>query len=478
MFRIKNSRLVAELKEIDSYLTDSDSDSDYDDTETQDRPNSSQTVLDNSVLRMAQSLLAAAKTNPIPRSTVIPTVTMRLTRLDLSPSDAKDCDPRIPATIEKLRAIGVDVQLGECTTPTHLNHTKAHSAAPPRSLRPSNCINLDLSILIALVSDLTHASLPTSVEEAEACFTPGNQYIQWKMKRMHVTKHCTTQRSSSIDDANDSEHYIAKPSRALIQQAQQEMSRPLLQEIFERTQQLAQVEFWTTPEAQERCLQIVGKIGGPKEKARAKLLLTSQCDIEQAKVDFWRHSRYPTGYIPLIPVRLLPSDCPVDDAHLLFRTNSKTRLTPFMRALERTSRDILAQGVVSHQSSSDGFTSEALYDRNLSEMRRAPVAKANPRLTAHTIQSILWGSARGWTTMTANRSSVKILLRELQDAQDGALWGRSSEGDFAHDLSETAGLGQLSLDGDSQTAVNCEIAALWTVDPRSLAEGMRAEGRS
>jgi hypothetical protein len=63
---------------------------------------------------------------------------------------------------------------------------------------------------------------------------------------------------------------------------------------------------------------------------------------------------------------------------------------------------------------------------------------------------MLYGAAHGWTTLTANRASVKAVLREVKI--------RGYEGD---------------VHGGRDGAV--KYAALWVIDPRSLAEGMRTE---
>ena len=77
--------MLAEFREIDSYLTDSEDEDD-------ELPSLAQTEFDNSVLRMARSLLNAAKTHPIPGSDQVATVTLRLTRLEPSPVDKKEHD--------------------------------------------------------------------------------------------------------------------------------------------------------------------------------------------------------------------------------------------------------------------------------------------------------------------------------------------------------------------------------------------------
>ena len=76
-------------------------------------------------------------------------------------------------------------------------------------------------------------------------------------------------------------------------------------------------------------------------------------------------------------------------------------------------------------------------------------------------RSLLWGAARGWTTLTANKTSIKAILKEMKSARSGVLWDRS-------DMVGECGGGVPGPGGH-------ETAAIWMVDPRSLAEGMRAD---
>jgi hypothetical protein len=84
------------------------------------------------------------------------------------------------------------------------------------------------------------------------------------------------------------------------------------------------------------------------------------------------------------------------------------------------------------------------------EIQRAPVVRTNVRITTHTVQSMLCGAANGWTTLTANRASVKAMLREVK----------------------MRGYGVDARDGGAGAV---KYAALWVLDPRSLAEGMRSD---
>jgi hypothetical protein len=131
----------------------------------------------------------------------------------------------------------------------------------------SKRINLDLSLLVALVSDLTHSQLPTTIEEAEARFTPGVAYHAWKASRILAGK------AKAPDYANASAKGTVAQTRALALQAMQEVRHGIIEEIrarLDRAGHMEDVEFWTSAEARTRCLRIVGKIGGPTEKRPRK----------------------------------------------------------------------------------------------------------------------------------------------------------------------------------------------------------------
>ncbi|RXW12620.1 hypothetical protein EST38_g13235, partial [Candolleomyces aberdarensis] len=181
--KMKNSRLLAEFREIDSYLTESEEDSDWD----EDRPTLAQIEFDNSILKMARTLLQAARANPIEGTSEVPQVVLRLTRLDPTISEGREADPRIAKTVDMLNKMGIVVQLGE--------RVKEELVIPPptddkeyATLIPSLRINLDLSVLIALISDLTHAPLPASIEEANKRFIPPKEYREWKQTRRKQTQ--------------------------------------------------------------------------------------------------------------------------------------------------------------------------------------------------------------------------------------------------------------------------------------------------
>ncbi|KAF8884227.1 hypothetical protein CPB84DRAFT_1850760 [Gymnopilus junonius] len=504
----KNSRMLSEFREIDSYLTDSSesSDSEWD---SATRPSLAQTEFDNSILRMARSLLAAAQSNPIDgASQLYPKVTLRLTRLDptLPNDDGTPPDPRIAQTIECLREMGVNVELGERSEaelaenfPASSSTDEAQDTTPNLPYTPTPNINLDLSVLIALISDLTHASLPQSKEEANKRFVPPQEYREWKQKRLATLKntdgkskskrptdsHPGSVQNSSSDsllssmeletDINDLPRDLIKHARALTNQLLQEMIKGTMQEVYDRIHTSSQngtdteketptVVFWTTSEARDRCLRIVSKIGGIHEKRRARALFSlapgdtaedEEIPLEEAERLYWQDSRFPKNFIPLLPIRILPAASPDGLASSLAEIPRYPR-SNFALSLGRVCADILAQETMPHPRSRSKMSPAAEQTDDLSqprsEIQRASVTKANPRLTAHTVQSMQWGAELGWTTLTANRTSVKAILREVRGAKITGRVGGSEERGRDSSLEQ--------------------FAAIWIVDPRSLAEGM------
>ncbi|KAJ3930724.1 MAG: hypothetical protein NXY57DRAFT_1039777 [Lentinula lateritia] len=565
---IKNSRILAEFREIDSYLTDEESSSDEEEEDY--RPSLAQKEFDNSVLRMGRSLVAAAKMNPVhlpvshPSSEkTIPLITLCLTRLN---PNAEPTDPRIAQTIQGLMDMGINVQLGE-RSQDEIPEVQPSTIPHPSSLiiEPTTRINLDLSVLIALVSDLTHAPLPTTIDEANSRFIPPERYLEWKRK-VNATK---AKAKKALDPDFHDENFelslpaqedMAKTSRALTNQVLQEMGKGLLHEIADRLDMLEPnvpsdekkpIEFWTTPEARDRCLRIVSKVGGLKEKRRVQGLLFdssvssgeqlsqavgSDVDsdyalpfpdtLDKAQEAYWTDSRYPQKFLPLIPLRFYPvSSAPTSSSHPLLATTSISDAPlsavdgnpPFFRSLHTTCSDILeyekhnrSNGGPRTLKGNFGLGPNALHSGlnsnhdpasmdgdeldnvpiSISGFARATITKASPRLTAHTVQSLAWGSALGWTTLTANRTSVKAIVKEINARARVEMFemfmGASTTPNAAVMSAENGGVLSVNTGpspSSSSPSHGAELvsgpnhlkAAIWIIDPRSLAEGMRAD---
>ena len=455
---MKNSRLLAEFREIDSYLTDSSDDADSD-SDSASEPFKPPTFPDNSLLRMGRAL-AAASTIPIAGTrNARPSVTLRLTRLqpDASNSDGDgDQDVRIAETIDALKGMGLDVQLGERAfrSLSNLHPDGDGETLDPDSPRaspapvlvqhhPTHRINMDLSMLIALVSDLSHAELPRDEEGAWARFRMPVNGRSWKLGRSRAASRETM---VAPEEGHDGEY--SKHSRALSLQCLQEMEHGIIDEVVGRLMsksgggKIDDVEFWTTEEARERCLQIVEKIGGEDEKRRAHALFPETAsDVSCCREEFWRSSRYPASYFPsLLPIHIHPLSPHQHSPRVSLHVPSL-----FWGHLLQTCRHILSHSAAPHPK---------LY-RKPGEMARAQVTRVNPKLTVHTVESMMIGVCEGMTTLTANKASVRALIREMK----GAEYGCEDGGNVA-----------------SAEDVEGEVAAaIWIVEPRSLAEGMRAD---
>ena len=213
---VKDSRILSEFREIDSYLTDSEDD--LNNEWEADRPTLAQTEFDNSILCMGRSLLQVAKANPIIEGTSeIPKVTLCLTRLDPNAG----ADPRITQTIQCLLDPGVDVELGERgeNELSILPSSRVPSPSPPLPLEPTPRINLDLSVLVAVISDLTHAQLPLTIDEANRRFISPQEYCEWKQKSKTING-LAKRKPRHIEPATDEDsaavqHDLAKHSWAL-----------------------------------------------------------------------------------------------------------------------------------------------------------------------------------------------------------------------------------------------------------------------
>ncbi|KAF8607287.1 hypothetical protein BDV93DRAFT_553010 [Ceratobasidium sp. AG-I] len=474
---IKNSRLMAEIHELDGYESDSSESS---------LPQNGNFVAqsqENSVVKMARALLAAAKYHAVPDTGETPRVTIRLTRLEVDPnSTTEPVDHRIAQTVTELQSLGVDIQLGERPFPPPLSAPTAEPSVPPQ---PTLRVNLDLSLIIALVSDLSHAPLPSTDDEARERFKPLTRV--WKSGKLFRSSVIagpgsdddTEPNNYEADEAEDVVKDSHEHSRALALQLLSEMRHSLLDEMaLHLKQENRPLEFWTTPEAQQRCAKIVDKIGGVGERRRAQALF--ELDGESA---FWESSRFGEGFIPgLVPLRIYAQDVPT--ATNLPGTKSITSSEIFARRLFRTCRILLSPSHAEAQARAKGTTMPLGYATELGPPSDTPLApsidtgvpspsvlagsRPNTRLTAHTVRSMLWGAASRVTTLTANRASVRAVLREMK-VLAGVGTDQIDASTESHVSSDTKSDEQESEVGDEGVAV------LWIVEPRSLAEQMRSD---
>ncbi|EUC61276.1 response regulator receiver domain protein [Rhizoctonia solani AG-3 Rhs1AP] len=475
---IKNSRLMAEIHELDGY------DSESSEENSPQNGNIVSPSGENSIIRMARSLLVAAKYHVVPDTGEVPRVTLRLTRLETDPTNSDEpIDHRITRTLKELEAMGVDIKLGERPFPPRL---VAPASPPPTPPRPTRRVNLDLSLIIALVSDLTHAPLPANEAQAYERFKPLTRV--WKSGKLFRSTVINTSEPSSDDEGenevNEGEDVIKdshEHSRALALQLLSEMRHSLLDEMATYLKANDQpLEFWTTPEAQQRCSKIVQRIGGASERRRAQALFDP--DGEQA---FWEGSRFGDAFIAgLVPLRVYPQHVPSTTS--LPEPKPTTSYEIFARRLFRTCQILLSPSHAQAQARLKGTNVPLGYATELgppSDMPLAPSidtgtpspsvlagSRPNTRLTAHTVRSMLWGVSSRVTTLTANRASVRAVLREMKILAGIRAGADDAEG-VARDDAGSAG----SICEQEKEVGDNGIAVLWVVEPRSLAEQMRSD---
>lgn len=376
-------------------------------------------------MQTGKGLLAAARLSAGERGTA-PTVVLRLSRL--SQLDV-DNDLRISNTVINLQNLGVIIELG-------LQAVNLDPPAPLRAFRLPQKFNLDLSMLIALVSDITHTPLPSSKEDAEARFQPQTDR-SWKRRAERSRE---TDGAGVEDEGPDSgagsgpiEH-----CRELAAQGCQEMEHSLLEEISDRVRSDSgsiNYEFWTTRDAKNRFLSIIDKIGGEAEKRRAKGLF----GVEPFGIEaFWRESRYTISTFHGLPVRVFATVLPPAQA--------ANGLSSFNSQVAYTCRNMLQQPTRLDIKNSK--------TTNKKRTVAAPVRFAG-RLSVHTIVSLLWGAEAGMVTLTSNKASVKALLKEMRG--------------FSLPLARA--LPSQICDEKEQVL----DFAVWVTGPRSLAEAMRGD---
>jgi hypothetical protein len=432
---MKESRLLAEFHEQDSYVN-SDYDSDTEDdlsTEAKD-PNAESPVmatgpgsleLTNSLITQATSLLRAAAAYQRPRGLPSPRVLLVLNRLEEHPPGGYN-DLRIPATFTALREMGVDLRFGVPAVPAVLS-----PADPP--LKPSRQILLDLSVLVALCCDSTHRPLPKSGEELESRFRP---LRRGPAGELELDAH--TNVSADLRD-----------------QLRWEMQHPLIQEMKDRLTPLVEdgeeVEFWTTQEVKGRLPGLVDLIGGPLEQSRARAL------FGEGDEDFWIESRWKgnEGMLKNMRARVLEDDgsCTLGLADLpSFRRGVITACQTMIDILEPPPAPLGATSLNAptqyHPSSPSPARSAFGRGKRSKNPKRPDTVFPPTRLpSGHTLRTMLVGARLGWTVLTNNRGAVGKVCREM-GVQEG-------------------------LPGDWQGRTG--NAAVWVVNPSSLSEWRRKE---
>ncbi|KAJ9115966.1 hypothetical protein QFC22_005109 [Naganishia vaughanmartiniae] len=538
---IKLSRLLLEFREQDSYVNSDYDSSDAEDPVLQEQAAAYPITPINSITKQCYDLVQTAARQRTPWGAT-PKIQLRLTRLT---GDEKQ-DERLQKTYECLRGMGVDVVFGEIGAESK-SSSPAERNRPirPPTLLATPKLNLDLSLLIALISDISHAPLPRNEDEAENRFKPIDK--AWKRHVDPVTGQV------SVKKLQEGELGAEEHSKALVYQLRQEMRLGLIDELNETIAAscealdvpVDQVEFYTTAEAKRRCHDIVAKIGGEQERRREEMLFfnNSQPDDGGSRKNhgsaFWEESRHVDQRKPLnrtLRVKILPEDdnftCPSFlQGHAVQPNTFRGRLTETCTRLlsvniekgSSVTADFLGLSIADSPASSDAEfgddngSSVAGRGKKLAgphrggrRRREAPLAETNLRVpTAHTIRSMLEGSRRGMTTITANRMSVKQILRAmgpleaLEQDENVVTASVASRRDVAEALfyvvepktlgeikrSDTTSLPssddmktpgvpyeegkQETMDRTVENGTHHQSSAFWVLEPRSLAENLR-----
>lgn len=436
---MKVSRILAELQEVEI------------------GPNEDHTRVEQSdskwrhisIVRQCLDMRMAAKSCTVgPEES--PCLSYRLSRMD----EAYD-DQRVQTLYQVIRTLDVDLRFGD---PEDVSPDPVLCRAPKETVLSLD-LNLDLSLLIALLSDITHADLPRTYVEAEARYQPVARV--WKRTTSRLDGRLIENRPALEGELGTEEH-----TRALTMQLKQEMRSGLVDELSQAIRTMCElrkiapdhVRFWTTKEAMERCRDIARKIAGPREAYRAKHMFGERPDNEISL--FWYGSRHQPVLQPMrtFAVGLLEN---ASESHAVVHPPRS-----FAGRLESTCRRILGGDVI------ETVVRDPLGPYRGGPRRHTKTLPTAPKVPSmHTTRSMLAGVTRGMTTVTANRMSVKQIVRNM------GLRGLEQKGDLASflvvepkTLAEQKRADGIAPTNDNDHNVKLRVAALWVTEPRSLSE--------
>ncbi|WVQ63285.1 uncharacterized protein L199_001437 [Kwoniella botswanensis] len=459
---IKESRLMAEFREQDSYLnSDYDSDDEIHTEDGIDNAGPSRPQLTNSLITQAKLLLKASHLYPGLEGCPPPRIKYVLNRLEERPEGGYE-DVRVYKTFQIIRSMGIDLVLAsdQRAIPKRIKRPDIH---------PTNNILLDLSVLVALCCDSTHLHLPTTSQELE-------------------------ERFRSLKLTTDGEVILADHipvTKDLRDQLEWEMKHPLIQEMLDRLSPICgndggkKIEFWVTEEVRNRLPGIVDIIGGEDEQRRAKILFSNS---ENENGDFWHGSRWKDIIqsskegsilrdmkINILPPEYTGENCNVDDVHTSFQKGFVGVVKKMLDIVDIQERN---QHEIQEKKNSNGIKSK---DQSKDKKRRSKNANNPPSKgislesklpSIHTLRTFLVGFQKGWTVLTNNRGSVGKVLREMRI--DEGLGYCSPSASLDNSISTTnenvERQEQQRQDGEDPDKVD-----IWVVNPSSLSEWRRKE---
>lgn len=372
-----------------------------------------------SLHKAAHSLLSA-RSNLSPLVVPPPTIELQLPRFtkDALSQLPAEHERRVEQVLDEVRGLeGVEVTLG---APPPSDEPSSDPVRVQPALQPTRNIVLDLSLIIALISGISHLPLPPASQGPEGVFLP----LIRRYKKDGSLRSEEEKREAMLGGSEN--------VRALTIQLGVEMEHPLVDELVgELAGEGGDVVFWATTESRERLDAIVKKLASEEELKRAKTMWfvegEVEDDFERRTTAWWNASRHRPFlthlHRSLSSVRTLPSTSSTDDMALSIDSAALASVPSQFGQLRTLLQHIL--------------------------LPSSP--KLPPSLTPHTVKTLMAASSRGWTTISTNRASLVRLWKFWEDAGAEPALGTSST-------------------GDEEGEVN---ALVWLVEPRSLAESMR-----
>lgn len=316
--------------------------------------------------------------------------------------------------------------------------SKAAAALRPYSV--TRDLNLDVSALVALASDVTHMSLPSRNVNLDTMFRAGGLKSIAAQDRAAAKGTPPESVATAIASAeNDMDNGEPKGKflhgRALALQLGLEAFEGksfilYLAEMSKQGHESQPLRLWASAEAHAKFEEIMRLVGGPIEQSRAAALFSGDSDTFWSESRFQKHGKARTSIE--FPIRIHATDsngmrsCPASTT--AFTNQMHSALIDGLQDLDRE-----AQGI-------------------------KPVRTgANPRQTAHTLNSLLSGLHHNMTTLTTNMLSVRWLVREIN---------RRCISSPSH--SNPAARMEESEDHNAH-------AVIFVTNPRSLAERMRID---
>lgn len=378
---------------------------------------------------------------------------------------------KVESVLDEVRSIpGVEVSLGPARSEEELNRRPIFPCYSPVAFQPTQNVVLDLSLLIALLSHISHMPLPPATDGPEGVFLPlVRQY------RKDGSLRSEAERKQAMLGGSEN-------AKALTVQLGIEMAHPLVDELVDglalalpttafppfscSTSQVSddasgEVICWATQESADRLQAIVRKLASPSELLRAQMIWAvpgeSPSEREARTTAWWAGSRANFSsssadagltkfHRALADVRLLPAS----------RASDPFNLAP----LEGPKRSWTADANQRPFVELHHLLTHLLRPPNQSE---GALPKLPPSLTPHTVRTLLAASSRGWTVLTTNRASLARLWKYIEEAGVDPSLG-SATAVASESISEDGARAQVARQG---------LAVAWLLEPRSLAESMR-----